>query len=74
MPRALKTDKFFLYKPTKSGPRKNSIFVGANDKFEGGVSNVNLQDLIEFLAKNNIDPSDVSMERFMAFIPVKKKS
>ncbi len=74
MPRARKTDKFFLYKPTKSGPRKNSIFMGANDSFEGGVNNINLKDLIEFLENNNIDPSDVPMKRFHAFILVKKKS
>jgi len=61
MPRALKSDKFFFYAAKKNGFSKGKMMLGVNDLYEGGVENISVQDLIDFLAKNKIDPSKVEI-------------
>lgn len=48
---------------------KNLRMLGVNHNFEGDPDNVNLQDLIDFLKKNEIDPARVPVKNFIAFIP-----
>ena len=59
MPRALKTDKFFLYAPRKSGHWKNKGLLGINGSYNGDISDINLKDLIEFLREKGVDPLTV---------------
>ena len=61
MPRALRSDKFFFYAAKKSGFSKGKILLGVNHLYEGGINNISVQDLIDFLAKNKIDPSKVEI-------------
>jgi hypothetical protein len=61
MPRPKKTDKFFFYSPKKSGYSRGKMLVGVNHRYEGGTDNLNLQDLIDFLKENEIDPSNVKV-------------
>lgn len=71
MPRALKTDKFFFYTAKKSGHWKGKIMIGVNGLYEGGINNISIQDLIDFLAKNEINPSNVEINN--SFIVYAKK-
>jgi hypothetical protein len=61
MSRRLKSSKFFLYAPFRSGWRKGERLLGVNYLYEGGTENLNLQDLIDFLKEENIDPSVVRL-------------
>lgn len=56
MPRALKSDKFFIYAPTKVGYGKGTRLMGVNHLYKGSI---NLQDLLDFLKKHEIDPARV---------------
>jgi hypothetical protein len=60
MPRALNTDKFFHYLPTKSGSYKGQILLGVNHNYKD-KERVTLRDLLDHLKKNNIDPSRVKI-------------
>lgn len=61
MPRPKKTDKFFFYTAKKTGFFKNKRLIGVNHLQEGGSDNLNLQDLIDFVKENDIDPSKVKI-------------
>ena len=72
MPRTLKSSPFFLYAAKKSGYWKNKMLLGINHGYEGGSENISVTDLVDFLKKNNIDPSEVKLENnFMVRIVVK---
>ncbi len=63
MPRALKSDKFFIYAPKKHGRRKGQMLLGVN-----GMSERNIQDLLDFLKEKGIKPSAVSLPpNFMVY-------
>lgn len=71
MPRATKKDKFFLYKAHKSGYWKNKMLFGVNHNYEGGDCNLSMQDLIDFMEENQIEPSRVPLNSgFTAHIKV----
>lgn len=57
MPRAKKTDKFFIYAPKKSGYRKGKKLLGVNHPADG----LTIQDLVEFLKEQGIPLSTVSL-------------
>jgi len=61
MPRPKKTDKFFFYTAKQAGFFKNKRLIGVNYSQEGGPDNLNLQDLIDFVKENDIDPSKVKI-------------
>lgn len=61
MPRALKSDKFFIYAPKRSGYSKGKRLMGVNLTGDKGHKDVNLQDLLDFLKKNEIDPAKVPL-------------
>ena len=61
MPRPKKTDKFFFYTAKKSGFHKNKKLIGVNHFHEESGNNLNLQDLINFVKENDIDPSKVKI-------------
>jgi len=63
MPRAKKTDKFFIYAPDRSGPFKGKRFMGINLLYEGGQK-ITVQDLCDFLKEMNIDPATVQLWNF----------
>jgi hypothetical protein len=62
MPRAKKGDKFFLHSKAKSGHRKGKYLLGSrSDK-------ATLQELLDFLKKHNIQPSQVEiMPNFITY-------
>jgi len=48
------------------------MLLGINHGYEGGSENISVTDLVDFLKKNNIDPSEVKLENnFMVRIVVK---
>jgi hypothetical protein len=53
MPRALKTDKFYIYAAKKSGHRKNMRLLGAKSE------DLTIQDLLDFLSEKSLSPSEV---------------
>ncbi|HEY4518130.1 MAG TPA: hypothetical protein VJG48_00715 [Candidatus Paceibacterota bacterium] len=59
MPRTAKTDPFFIYAAKKSGSLKGKRLLGVNHCSE--ERKLTLQDLLKFLAKNGIQPSDVEL-------------
>lgn len=75
MPRALKSDKFFMYNARKKGYWKNKILIGVNHLYEGGTNNLSLQDLIDFLKEKNIETSSVPLNSsFSVTVPVKQET
>jgi len=72
MPRTLKSSPFYLYAPKKSGYWKNKMLLGVNHGYEGGFENISVTDLVDFLKKNNINPSEVKIgSHFSVQIEVK---
>jgi len=67
MPPALKVQKFFLRAAKKSGFSKGRILIGVNSRYVEGVDSISLQDLIDFVAKNEINPSDVAIGKFITY-------
>ncbi|MES2994701.1 MAG: hypothetical protein V4681_01545 [Patescibacteria group bacterium] len=63
MPRARSTDKFYIRAPLKSGSAKGKRALGTNPGFHGNRDSITLQDLLNFLHKHGIDPSQVSIPR-----------
>jgi hypothetical protein len=61
MPRTQKSSKFFLYTAKKSGHHKGKMLLGTNHEYEGGQENITLQDLIDFLKENKIEPTRVEL-------------
>lgn len=61
MPRANSTDKFYIYAPQRSGRAKGKRLIGVNHRHSGGVDNITLEDLLNFLHKHEIEPSRVSI-------------
>lgn len=59
MPRASIKDKFFIYAPRRSGERKGQVMLGANHQYDGSAGEITLQDLVDFLKKNNLEPANV---------------
>lgn len=60
MPRAKKSDKFFLYADPKRGHFKGKRLLGVNHSCDMN-SQVTLQDLISFLNEHGIPPQQVKM-------------
>ncbi|MFA6536048.1 MAG: hypothetical protein WCT25_01290 [Candidatus Paceibacterota bacterium] len=58
MPRALKTDRFFLQKAARSGKNKDKLLVGVHSSHK----DITLQNLLDFLEANQIDPSQVELK------------
>ena len=58
MPRALKSDKFFIYAAKKSGYWKGKRMLGVNDSYEG-EARLTVQDLVDFLKDEEIELSKV---------------
>ena len=58
MPRTLKSSKFF-YTAKKSGYNKGKMLLGVNCFCETGVGDLTLQDLLDFLTTNKIEPTEV---------------
>ncbi|MFA5935071.1 MAG: hypothetical protein WC827_04255 [Candidatus Paceibacterota bacterium] len=63
MPRALKTDKFFLGAIQKSGRMKGKRLLSFNYAYSGDTSKINLQDMIDFLKEKGVEPSSVEVPR-----------
>ena len=61
MPRASKKDKFYIYAPSRSGRAKGKRGFGINHRYEGGIEDLNLQDLLDFFREQKIDPSQVRL-------------
>jgi hypothetical protein len=61
MPRARKTDKFFLYAAKKSGYWKDKRLLGINYLYTGSVDDLTLQDLLDFLTEKSVSPSAVRL-------------
>jgi len=59
MPRALKTDDFFLYAVRRSGHWKNTRMIGVNNWRE----DLTVQDFIDFLKKKGVSASEVAIPR-----------
>jgi len=68
MPRALKSDKFFLVNKRRRGNPKGSRLLGINDVYSGGDT-VTLKDLNDFLQKTQVDPAKVMVpDSFMTTV------
>jgi hypothetical protein len=63
MPRALKTDKFFVYATAKKGHGRGKRLMGANHTHPEGGNNLTVQDLLDFLAIHRIPASDVQLPK-----------
>ena len=61
MPRALRSDKFFVYTAQKSGCFKKKMLLGINSSYKGGAEDISLQDLIDFLEEKKIGISSVKV-------------
>ena len=61
MPRALKTDKFFIGSVQKKGPAKGKIVLSFNCLYNGETDKITLQDLIDFLKEKGVKPSAVKV-------------
>lgn len=59
MPRALKTDKFYLYAAGRSGYWRDKRLLGVNPTHEGGTEGLTVQDLLDFLKEKGVSPSTV---------------
>lgn len=60
-----KKDKFFIYAPVRRGRHKGTRLLGVNLQYEGGVENLCVQDLIDFLKEKEINPSKVPLGPFI---------
>ncbi len=61
MPRALKSDKFLIYAPKKSGYWKGKMLIGVNLSHAGEGNELTVQDLLNFLNEKGVDPSAVKI-------------
>ena len=61
MPRAARTDKFYMHAPPKKGREKGKSLIGINHNYVGGVDAITLQDLLDFLKEHDIDPVRVNL-------------
>lgn len=60
--------KFYIHKPEKRGKNTGRRLLGANVRDEDDSSDLTLQDLLDFLGEQHIDPSKVVLHRgFTAF-------
>ncbi len=68
MPRALKSDKFFLHAVQKRGPFKGHRLLGVNHTYRDG-KNITLQHLLDFLKEKGIETSQVPvLDSYMVYI------
>lgn len=66
MPRAVVSDKFFIYAPKKQGPQNGQRLLLVNHTHSGKA---NLEDLMQFLKEQGINPSQVPLpEGFVIFL------
>lgn len=61
MPRAKKSDKFHIVGVKKKGKDKGKGFLCLNFGYEGGVENITLLDLNDYLKEHTINPKDVPL-------------
>ena len=59
MPRALKSEKFYLHAPGKSGFYRGKRLLGINSSYEGKTDNLTIQDLVDFLKEKEVKLSEV---------------
>lgn len=70
--RPLKSDKFFLLPARSRGPHKGKRALGVNRIYEGDTTAITVQDLFDFLKKEAIAPSDITLQAgFTAWIKEK---
>jgi DNA-binding sugar fermentation-stimulating protein len=60
MPRARKTDKFFIVQ-IKGCKNLGNHLVGINPDYEGDRSNLHLQEFVDFLKEQGVDPSKIKL-------------
>jgi len=63
-------EKFCIVPPGNHGEWKDKMLLVVNSLYEGDVSGISLQDLLEFLLKNNIDPHKVPIGHFRTAITI----
>ncbi len=67
MPRSKKTDKFFLSRTPTGYRNLGTRLIGANGSYEGDLSNLSLQELLDFLKKNDVNPASVGLSSGFCF-------
>ncbi len=61
MPRYKKTDKFYWVKTTGIYRTFGNIQVGVNTSYDGDLTNLTLQEFVDFLHEQGIDPANVRL-------------
>lgn len=59
MAKRKKDNKFYIYAPGKSGYYKGKRLMGVNYAYAGGIENLTVQDLIDFLKEKDVNPANV---------------
>lgn len=54
-----KADRFYIFTSLQNGAHKGERLLGVKHSYEGDANNLTLEDLIDFIEKNNIKTSDV---------------
>jgi hypothetical protein len=61
MAKARSTDKFFVYAARHSGYNIGRRLLGVNPNYNGDIDNLSIEDLVQFLNKNNLDLNKVRL-------------
>ena len=55
-----RTEKFFIYAPSQ-GPYKGHRLTGINEGYKGEPGKLSLQDFLDFLKEQGVDPVNVAL-------------